>query len=69
MQRSTAVSLLSFAAMSLATAGCTLERMDRAPAAKPAADAAAPAVAGQQLHLMFENEKRSAAAAELLAQS
>jgi hypothetical protein len=67
MLRSTTLALLASAAL-LATAGCSMEKVDRGTNATPPADAIAEPVAGQEVHRMFEAEKRNAVVSELPAQ-
>jgi hypothetical protein len=63
--------LIASAAFLLATAGCTMEKLDRVdgplPALQPAIVVAEPA-GGQELHAMFDAQKREAVASELPAQ-
>ena len=63
----TTLAPLAFAAL-LATVGCSLEKVERADAAPATAGAVADPDAGQELHRMFEAEKRNAVIAELPAQ-
>ena len=67
MLRRTTLTLLASAAL-LATAGCSMEKVDRAAVVPPATGAASEPVAGHELHNMFEAEKRNAVFSELPAQ-
>jgi hypothetical protein len=67
MLRSTTFALLASAAL-LATAGCSMEKVDSGDAPAPFASAVAEPEAGHELHRMFETEKRNAGIAELPAQ-
>ena len=68
MLHSTTFALIASAAL-LATAGCTMDKVDRVGSGvlQPAATITEPA-SGQELHLMFDAEKRNALIAELPAQ-
>lgn len=68
MLRSTTLPLLVSAALVLASAGCSMEKVDRGERAMQPAGAIAEAAAGQELHQLFEAEKRNAAYGELPAQ-
>ena len=68
MLRSTTSALLVTATLALATAGCSMEKVDRGVGALPPTGAIAEPAAGQELHVMFEAEKRDAAYSELPAQ-
>jgi hypothetical protein len=68
MLRSTTLPLIAAAALMLATAGCSLEKVDRGQAVMPSTGAIAEPAAGHELHMMFEAEKRNAAIGELPAQ-
>lgn len=67
MFRSAPLTLFA-SALLLATAGCSLEKVDRAQSMPPSTSAIAEPAAGHELHVMFEAEKRSAAVSELPAQ-
>lgn len=68
MLRSTTLTLLASAALTLATAGCSMEKVDRGSGVAPSTGAVAEPAAGHELHLMFEAEKRNASFGELPAQ-
>jgi hypothetical protein len=63
----TALALLTCAAL-LATAGCSIENVDRGDGVPAAASAIADPDAGHELHRMFVAEKHDAVTAELPAQ-
>jgi len=67
MLRSTTLALLASAAL-LATTGCSMEKVDRADVVPASASATADPDTGQELHRMFETEKRDAVVGELPAQ-
>lgn len=68
MFRSTALPLLALAALLLATAGCSMDLVDRPDGLLPAAHATPPEAPGHEVHRMFEAEKHNAATGELPAQ-
>ena len=67
MSRSTTLALLASAAL-LATAGCSMEKVDAGNLVPSSASAVADPDAGHELHRMFETEKRNAVTGELPAQ-
>ena len=67
MLRSTALALLASAAV-LATAGCSMEKVDDGDSVSAPTAAVADPEAGHELHKMFEAEKRNAVSGELPAQ-
>lgn len=67
MHRCPTLALLASAAL-LATAGCSMEKVDRGDVAPTSASAIADPDAGHELHRMFETEKRNAVSGELPAQ-
>lgn len=67
--RSTTLPLIACAALLSGTAGCTLEKADRASSmVQPAAATIVEMPRGHQMHLMFQAEKHNAMVAELPAQ-
>lgn len=67
MHSSTALALLASAAL-LATAGCSLEKVDHGAGMPASAVAVAEPAEGHEVHRMFEADKRKAVVGELPAQ-